>query len=93
MSDYPRLLRRRARHAAPRDHAECFSTTLQERNAAALIAWRIRWSQRRSLPDTVDPNWRLTLNLRHERKVRKALAWINATPRRVEVVIYIHGRK
>lgn len=51
MKNYPLMLMRRARQAMPRQQAEEVSTALQQRNAAALLAWRIRWAQHCPLPD------------------------------------------
>jgi hypothetical protein len=45
------MLAARSRFAQPRQRHEAVATELDERNRAAMIAWRIRWSQRVAYPD------------------------------------------
>lgn len=79
MKDYATLLHRRARHALPRDAAEALATFIQERNNAALLAWRVRWHSRtRTTGHPWDGVGRAPefFALYYQRERAKARAWL-----------------
>ena len=78
MNSYPDMLRRRARFAPPRWPHEETASPQQERNSRALLAWRIRWAQRVSYPDIVDPQWRKAIDAWYEQRRERAQEWLHA---------------
>jgi hypothetical protein len=67
---------------------------LQERNAACLLAWRVRWAQHRPLPDAWDEHWRFHFMLYYDLAILHARRWMDARPARRHVgVVAQLGRR
>jgi hypothetical protein len=90
-NDYPKILLRRARFAAPRELAEEVATVMQERNAACLSAWRQRWAKHWDLPDAYNQHWRHFFTLYYEAARQRARIWLTSRPSRRRKVLTIYG--
>jgi hypothetical protein len=91
VTDYGDLLRRRSKHAQPRALHEAVATHLQERNAAALAAWRVRWALRLRLPDALTPNGRALMDAHFTLLRRQALAWLWKRTRKTGNVLVLRS--